>query len=399
MIRGKANTTMKILTFTSLFPNNQQVLLGNFIKERVKYVSKRTEVRVVAPIPYFPFIDQLSHKWNTFLKVKHSEMIDDLEVYHPRYFMTPKVGMFLYGVTYYLSVRNFVTKLRLRYCFDIIDAHWAYPDGFAAVMLGQKLGVPVVLSLRGSDINKYLTFPLIRKEILFILNKATKIISVSNAIKEKIISLGIEDYQKISVIPNGIDTDRFYIQDKVLSRKKLNLPTEKKILLTVGHLVENKGFHIIIDAVNEILKIRKDILLIIIGNGIFRKYIENQIHKLGIDKHVMLLGQKPNNELSVWYSSADIFCLASQTEGCPNVLIESIACGTPVVATDVGGVSEIVTSSDYGRLLNERKKEAFVEGILSVLEKKWNKSHFNDFSKNRTWDNVADKLIGVFEST
>jgi teichuronic acid biosynthesis glycosyltransferase TuaC len=174
---------MKVLIFTSLYPNNVWPNHGVFIKERMTQFAKLDgcDVKIVAPVPYFPRF-KLNWRWR-FSQVVRREFRDGVEVYHPRYFMTPKVGMVLYGWMMFLSVLPIVKKIQKNFDFDLIDAHFIYPDGFAAVLLGQLFGKPVVVSARGSDINLFETLPVIRKLLQYVLRKAARVIAVSQALK------------------------------------------------------------------------------------------------------------------------------------------------------------------------------------------------------------------------
>jgi len=170
---------MKVLVFTTLYPNNVWPNQGVFIKERMTQFARLDgcEVKVVAPVPYFPPI-KANWRWR-FSQVAPSEVRDGIEVYHPRYYMTPKWGMTLYGILMFLSVVLAVRKLRRDFDFDLIDAHFVYPDGFAAVLLGKCFNKPVVVTARGSDVNLYSAFPIIHRLLRYTLNEAKSVIAVS----------------------------------------------------------------------------------------------------------------------------------------------------------------------------------------------------------------------------
>src|SRR5262245_3251327 len=191
---------MKVLVFTSLYPNNIWPNHGVFIKERTSHFAKfdGCEVKVVAPVPYFPAV-KLNWRWS-FSQVARRESRDRIEVYHPRYFITPKVGMMLYGWMMFLSVLPVVREIQKNFAFDLIDAHYVYPDGFAAVLLSRFFKKPVVVSARGSDINLFKTFPLIRRRLKFVLRKADRVIAVSEALRNTMVELQVPK-NKIDVIP------------------------------------------------------------------------------------------------------------------------------------------------------------------------------------------------------
>src|SRR4030095_16386921 len=193
---------MKALVFTTAYPNNVWPNANVHVRQRVAHVAALEEcrVKVVAPVPYFPPL-KLSQKW-LFSQVARQEIIDGLEVYHPQYLMTPKVGMALYGLQMFLGALSTVRRVKRDFDFDLISAHTVYPEGLAGVLLGAYFHTPVVVSARGSDINLLRTFPVMRRLLRCTLNKADRVIAVSDALKRAMIGLGILD-SKISVISNG----------------------------------------------------------------------------------------------------------------------------------------------------------------------------------------------------
>lgn len=388
---------MKILVFTSLYPNNIWPHHGVFIKERMTQVARldQCEVKVVAPVPYFPPI-RINHRWR-YSQVERREIIEGVEVYHPRYFMTPKVGMALYGLMMFFSVLPLVRKIRENFDFDLIDAHYIYPDAFAAILLGSFFKKPVVVSARGSDINQFTHFPVIKRLIRHTLHRADRVIAVCEALRDAMVELGVEK-DHISVIPNGVDLKKFHSFPKEEARKKLGLPN-KRIILSVGGLIPRKGFDFLIRAQRILLEERheKDLYLVIVGEGESRRELERLISELDLEEHVRLVGNIPHEALYLWYSAADLFCLASSREGWPNVVMESLACGTPVVATDIWGVPEIIRSDKVGLLIRRNERE-IAEKIATALKKPWRSDEIIRYVSEHTWDRVALSVRTVFES-
>ena len=389
---------MKILVFTSLYPNNVWPNHGVFIKERMSHFAKLDgcEVKVVAPVPYFPAI-KLNWRWR-FSQVARRELRNGIEVYHPRYFLTPKIGMALYGWMMFLSVLPVVKKVKKNFEFDLIDAHYVYPDGFAAVLLGWVFQKPVVVSARGSDINLYSNFPVIRRLLQYTLRKADRVISVCSALKEAMVQLGIPT-EKISVVPNGVDVNKFYCLSKEAARRELGIPENRKVILSVGNLIPRKGFDLLIKAI-KILIARFDLdnlYVLIVGEGPSKRELAKLISALGLDDEVRLVGAVPHKDLHRWYSAADLSCLTSSREGWPNVLLESLACGTPVVAAKTWGVPEVITSDQIG-LLAERTEEAIAEAMLLALGKQWRIESLVGYAKKHTWEHTALGVLCVFQT-
>lgn len=385
---------MKVLVFTSLYPNHLAPNFGVFIKERMTAFARRGhEVRVVAPVPYYPHLKIGSRA--QYARIEPQEEIEGLTVYHPRYFMTPKVGMSTYGMTMYLSVLPFIKRLQREFDFDLIDGHYVYPDGFAALKLGQHFNKPVVVSARGSDINLFAKFPIIRRLLRHTLTRADHVIAVCQALKEAMVQLEAPA-EKISVIPNGVDTQKFFRVDKKQSRERLGLP-EAKIILSVGRLEPVKGFALLVKAFQKLLvdEEKKAVRLVIVGEGSERAKLERLIATLHLHERVRLVGARPHDELKQWYSAADCLCLASEREGWPNVVLEALACGTPVIATKIWGIPEIITSDALG-ILTERNEEALAQALARALNTAWNKAALVQYGRARTWERVARAVENTF---
>jgi len=385
---------MKVLTLTTLFPNRLQPISNIFVKNRVTALARHTDLRVVAPVPWAP-LDV--GEYGVYRRIPSYEVQGSIEVFHPRYLVTPKVGRFLYGYMYYFSLKKFLKDMTQKDRFDILDVHWAYPDGFAGVKLAKELGIPVSLTVRGSDINIYTRYPLRRKLIAYALRKADLVIAVCGDMARKVESLGVSK-DKVRVIPNGVDVRRFYPMERVSARDKLGLPQDRKIILSVGRLEPPKRFDLLIRALEEIVCHDSNILLIIVGEGSKRSRLERLSRDLRVSEWVQFVGAKPNEELVYWYNAADVFCLSSDSEGWPNVLFESLACGTPVVASNVGGVSEVIPSDDYGVLINGDERDLWCRGILEALNRDWDRRKLSEYARGNTWDEVGWRVYSEFRS-
>ncbi|MFO0706481.1 MAG: glycosyltransferase, partial [Nitrospira sp.] len=353
------------------------------------------ELRIVAPVPYYPPVKVGAR--SKYRQVVEKELCEGIEVTHPRYLLTPKIGMSLYGISLCLSVLSHVKHIQRTFDFDVIDSHFVYPDGFAAVLLGAILGRPVTISARGSDVNVYKNMFLIPRLLRYALEKADRVIAVSQALATAISDLGIRS-GKIAVIPNGVDCGKFYPEDPAEMKKRLGYGGEH-LVLSVGHLTVNKGFDILLRAL-KIIRDRKEELcphLAIIGDGPIRGDLEVLARALGLEHLVRFVGAVPHGELRAWYNAADLFCLASEREGWPNVVGEALACGTPVVATRAGGIPEIVNASSLG-ILTDRTPLAFAESIAEALARQWDRETIVEAARRRSWDHAAKDLRTVFDS-
>jgi len=389
---------LRVLTFTALYPNKVNPLQGIFIHQRVKHVALRpgNSVEVIAPVPYFPAW-MPGERWRKFSQIPREEVIEGVLIHHPRYPLLPGISMPVHGMLMYWASLSLAQHLHRKEQFDCIDAHFVYPDGFAAVRLGRKLGLPAVVSARGSDINLYSSFLAIRPMLRWTLLHADGAIAVSDDLKNKIIALGIPE-SKIRVISNGVDAERFQPRDAKSARKQLGLPEEGSIAVSVGSLIESKGHHLLIAAFAALARSFPQLRLYILGEGAYRSTLEQLVREKKMQDRIFLFGTRPNEELSLWFSVADLSCLMSSREGWPNVVSEALACGTPVLATRAGGIPEIISSPDLGMLV-ERNVQSIVVGLERALTKTWNRAEIARHSRSRSWDAVAAEVEAFLQST
>lgn len=385
-MNGKSKT--RLLTFSTLYPNAVAPRHGIFVETRLRQLlaSGGIESKVIAPVPWFPFSSGSFGKYAEFAKVPKSENRYNINVYHPRYPLLPKIGMNLAPISLAAACMPILNRMMAQgRDFDIIDAHYFYPDGVAAAFLGMKLGKPVVITARGTDINLIPDYGIPRKMILWAANQAAGLVTVSAALKEKLCSLGIEP-EKVTVLRNGVDPDLFKPTGREIREDG------PPLLLSVGNLVESKGHDLAIAA----LPLLQGMRLAIIGEGPERKSLEDLAAKLGVAQRVSFLGNLPQAELPGHYSAADALVLASSREGWANVLLEAMACGTPVVATDVGGTSEVVNVPEAGILVSERTPEGIAAGIQRLFSEPPEREKTRMHACRFGWDEVSRGQKAIF---
>jgi glycosyltransferase involved in cell wall biosynthesis len=382
---------MRVLVFTSLYPNSVMPQLGLFVHRRVEAIARRgARVRVVAPVPYFPRAVPLP-RWRAYAQVAAHERLGKIQVSHPRYPHAPGPGMYLQAWNLYRAALPHLKALRREFDFQVIDAHYIYPDGVAAVHLARALGVPCILTARGSDINLLPQHALVRRQIVSALRGADAVVAVSGALAAAMRKLGAPP-EKIHVIPNGIDRDLFHYGDRSAARQKLGIYSDERMLLSVGNLNELKGHALVVEAVARLQSRGIRASYHIVGAGEEESRLEEKIASLGLEGSVHLQGAIANERLRPWYQAASLFVLASSREGWPNVLNEALACGTPVVATKVGGVPEIIRHGENG-LLMERSVEAIADAIAFGLEREWDRTALAAVAARTSWGDVAERLM------
>ncbi len=386
---------MKILTVSTMFPNKAQPSFGIFVLQRLKALSKLSELKVVAPVPYCPIVGILK-KYAYRAKVPQGDTIDGLEITYQRFFSIPMILKPLDAVFLFVSLFFFCRRVQREFDFDIIDAHLAYPDGFAAVLLGKLLGKPVTITLRGHDIFALPAHPVRKKQVIYALKEARHIFSVSQGLKDGAVGLGI-DAGKITVVPNGVDSEKFYRVPMSEARQKLDLPQDKKIILSVGHLVVRKGFHHLIKALAELQKNgEKDFLLVIVGGpgieGDFSACLRGLIAESNLSAQVKLVGAQPYERLYLWYNAADVFCLVSEHEGHPNAMIEAMACGRPVIVNKSWCDPTMLNCREGGVLVDPENYKELADAIKTSLDRDWDFGEIITAVQKRDWKHAAERI-------
>ena len=389
---------MKILVVTSVFPNSKQPGLGVFVKERMFRVAQHCDMKVVAPVPWFPFINRLKKNYRP--SVPYREVQEGIEVYHPRFFNVPRYFKSLDGLFFFLSSCLAIKKIRKDFPFEIIDSHFVYPDGMGAALLGRWFRVPVTITIRGT-IRKYASKRLIRAQIRQVLAKVDRVFTVCEDLKQAALDF-YPCADKTVVVPNGVDPGKFYLVDKQSARLALHLGLDRKILISVGGLTERKGFHRIIEVLPQLKTRYPDILLIIVGSGSVEgnndSYLRRLVAELQLADHVLFAGAQPHAQLYRWLNAADVFCLATSNEGWANVFLEAMACGLPVVTTDVGGNKEVVCSAELGTLVPCHDQAALAQALSAALGKQWNTEEIIRYAQHNTWEDRVEVLLKNFAS-
>ncbi len=384
---------MNLLTFSTLFPNAAMPRHGIFVENRLRHLVDSGEVvsRVIAPIPWFPFTSERFGEYAKFAKAPHYEKRHDLEVEHPRYVLIPKVGMTITPWMLAAAVRPVVRKLiRKGFMFDAIDAHYFFPDGVAAIMIGREFRKPVVITARGTDLNLIPQFSIPRKMIQWAARNAAGMITVCQALKDSLIELGVEA-ERVTVLRNGVDLNTF---KPPTNRNELRtkLGIKVKTLLSVGHLIKRKGHDLVIKAMPNLC----DMELLIAGDGPEEQSLRELASSLGVASRVKFLGAVRHEKLRDYYGAVDILVLASSREGWANVLLEAMACGTPVVATNVWGTPEVVATDAAGVLMQERSPKGVEDGVRLLLERPLDRISTRRYAERFSWNDTTRGQIELF---
>lgn len=367
---------------------------GIFVAERLKHLlaSGEVDVTVIAPVPWFPVANRLFTRYSQWSRVPREEIFERARVLHPRFLVIPKVGMSLSPALLALRAFPVIRKIHNENRIDVIDAHYFYPDGVAASMIAHWLDIPVTITGRGSDLNLIPRYRFPKRLILRAAERASALATVSESLRQVLTGLGVPE-SKIRVLPNGVDVDVFRPvrdrKDQVVGER-----IDKIRLLSVGNLVELKGHDLVI---RSLLHLPETFHLSIVGDGPMRSQLRRLSKEIGVESRVHFLGRLSRGDLIKEYNAADLLVLASSREGMANVLLESIACGTPVVATDVGGNKEVV-NENVGELVSRRDPDNLATSIQRQISRQLVRANIRRYAESFSWGATTSGQLEMFKS-
>lgn len=395
----EASKRPAVVVLSSLFPNSVQPGAGLFVRERMFRVGRRLPLCVVAPSPWFP-LQALLRRWRPHFRpgAPGYEQQQGFDVWYPRFFSVPSALKRLDGLAMAFGAYPRLRALKRMGRLDLIDAHFGYPDGYAAVLLGRWLGVPVTITLRGTE-SRHAADPVLRPLLLKALLGADRVFAVADALKQVAVSIGVPA-EKVTVVGNGVDTTRFVPLDRADARAALGLPSDVPVLVSVGGLVERKGFHRVIELLPRLRERWPGLIYLVVGGasaeGNNRPQLEQQVAQLGLGDTVRFLGSLPPDALKQPLSAADVFVLSTRNEGWANVFLEAMACGLPVVTTDVGGNREVVDRESLGFVVPFGDAEALETALDRALAAPWDRAAIRHHAEQNAWDGRVDLLCAAF---
>jgi teichuronic acid biosynthesis glycosyltransferase TuaC len=384
---------LRLLTYTTLYPNAQQPIHGVFVENRLRHLVAESciDTTVVAPVPWFPISTRRLGRWSIYAEIAREEQRHGMRVLHPRFPVIPKFGTPWAPWLLYRATRPVLAALIAQGTkFDALDAHYMYPDGVAAVWLGREFGLPVVVTCRGSDLTLLPRYYVPRSLIRRAISGAAALVTVSTPLRNSLIELGAPP-DKVTVLRNGVDLTMFRpLADRDAERHawRLSGPT----LVSVGQLIHRKGH----DRTIAAMRFLPDCSLMIAGEGPEHAKLGQLIDLLGLRDRVRLLGRVPHTDLPTLYGIADATILSSTREGWANVLLESMACGTPVIASDIPGNTDVVCSPDAGLITRENTSEGIADGVKRLLAAPPPRFATRSFAERFSWDATTAGQLALF---
>ncbi|RYY24383.1 MAG: glycosyltransferase family 4 protein [Sphingomonadales bacterium] len=382
---------LRLLVLSTLFPDVTRPRFGSFVERQSLSLAERadTEVRVVAPLGIPPWPIRILPRYGALSALPARENWKGLEVYRPRFLNLPITGGRFHAPALIEALTPAIEQIRKDFPFDVIAAEFFFPDGVAAVELGRRLGVPVSIKARGSDIHSWGHKPLTGEQVRAAGRAADGMLSVSEAMRDDMIAMGMPG-ERIHAIITGVDLERFTPCDRAEAKAALTI--SGPLILSVGALIPLKGHDILLQAISTM----PGVTLCIAGEGPERERLTGLIAKLGLEDRVRLLGNIPHADLSRYLAAADAMALASEREGLANAWLEALASGTPVVIPDVGGARQVVRDAVAGRIV-DRTPEAFAAGIADILADPPAADAVRATVAPFTWSANAEKLHGYFK--
>jgi len=389
---------IRVLSISTEYPNPTNPGLGVFVRARLQHVAVRLDVKVLAPVPLLDYSNP-SRKWTP--GGRSSTRFDGVvEVLHPLW-TYPPFGTPLNVVCLFLALVGPARRLHRRDAFDVVDAHFGYPEGVAAALIAATLGVPFVVTLRGNE--PFFARSRARRTCLrWALLRAARVVAVAEWLRQFAVDLGVAA-DRTRIIGNGVNSTVFHQMDRTHCRRVHELPSAARVILSAGSLLEAKGHHRVIRALAHLVGQGLDVHLVIAGSESrggpgFEAALRRLVADLGLQSRVTFTGWRPPEALAQLMNAADVFCLASDSEGWPNVVHEASSCGTPVVTTDVGSVRDMVPSDRYGLIVPVGVQDRLNEALASALTRSWDRDAIAAWGQSRSWEQVADEVVEVLQA-
>lgn len=381
---------MRVTILTKIFPNSLEPLSSPFNRQQFGALAKRADVRVLCTIPYVPFArwTHLPKRAAELSRLPDEEDVAGIRTRYVRQAYVPRAGL---AVAVPLLLGSLLPHRRWLEDSDVLLGSWAYPDGAAAVIAAERLGRPSVVKVHGSDLNVLGEHPIAKRLMSMVLPRATRCVVVSNALGDRLRALGVAS-DRIDRVENGVDPELFSVRERAPIRRELGIAETGKLIVFCGRLEPAKGMVELLDAFDRLSRRMPDARLALLGSGVMNDQVAKKAE--ASNGRLLHLGARPLADVAKWVAAADVFTLPSHREGTPNVVLEALASGRPVVATRVGGIPDVVCSERAGFLVEPRDPSSLADALARALERRWDPLDVASFGP-RTWDESGARLYDV----
>lgn len=389
-----------LLIISDRYPHGADSISSSFVKSQVDCLKNYfNTIYVIALVPSIPKF--LSHY--NFIKPRwrrdalaQDYNYENVEVYFAKHLTVPFDFSIKKSGDKALKKANSIIKNN-RLEFDIIHSHFTYPSGYVGSKLKDIYQKPAVLTVHENRDWFLKEISSDNDKLLFTWKNSDKIIRVNKIDLREFTKIGI-DKSKLSYIPNGYESSLFYPKDITAARERLNLRKNKIILLNIASLETYKGQKYLVEAMRDVLNVRDDVMLYIVGQGSLEKSLQSSIDKYRLSNSIILAGgNKPREEIPAWVNACDLFVLPSLSEGNPTVMFETLGCGKPFLGTDVGGIPEIITDSRLGLIVEPKDINGLSQAIFKAINTEWDREFISSYANQFTWDNIANKILVVYD--
>jgi glycosyltransferase involved in cell wall biosynthesis len=384
---------MRILYFSSVYPRPGDPNHGIYNRKLLEGLAPGHEARVICPVP-----------WPMALRLRgarpavpgRGDGAPELVTERPPFVYAPGALKARHGWLMWRSARGALRRAVDGFAPDVVLSYWAYPDGEAAARAARDLGVPMALKIGGSDVLLLGEKPgPLRRCFLRTFRRADVLLTVSEDLRSKVLALGV-DPARVHTLYQGVDRSAFHPGDRVEARQRLGLPAHGRVVLWVGRMVPVKALGVLLAAADRLRRTAPDLRICLVGAGPEKPALRARAAAAGLSDVVDFVGEKDQAELPDWYRAADLTVLPSLSEGVPNVLRESLACGTPFVASRVGGIAEL-TAAPWGRLVPPGDQVALADELERALGE-GTPAGRPEF-RLASWSESAESLVRILSGT
>lgn len=386
---------MRVLVFTQHYPSRREPSIAPWSQHTYKALARHCDVRLISPQPWWTRAREAPLELLRAPRETHT----GIDAMFPSYWSVPGVPR-LHATAMYQTLRPLLARVRREFPWDVILAAWAYPDTVAAASFADEAGTPLVTTVLGSDMNEVARWPAVSRQIARGLRRCQRVVSVSGALGDRVVEAGVPR-ERVVVLHNAVDGARFAIQDRKAAREKVGAPEGVKLVVYAGYHLPEKGVDVLIEAFGRLARMgREDIHLLTVGGGPLLEPLSARVRELGLESRVRMLGQVLPKDVPQYMAAGDVFCLASRREGCPNVVLEALASGRPVVGTRVGGVPELVREGEDGNglLVPAGDPDALARALAAAVDRTWDPDALRATVRSLSWDQVGDRYWDILQN-